>query len=335
MLELFENEKEVGSPSGSNFVTTTLSGNFTTKLKTWVDKALRDYKSNIDLNKSIALIAQSNNLSDDQIQRIIEEVNTQVYLDEYAKTKNQGDRDVEFNIASLPKVKNLTGTDMGKPSKQTTTAPGDGGEKPNMAKKASLADSLNFTNYSPYKTAGLSAEKKISHSDILSKDISEKIASSEAEYSVASKELLTDVNALANALIKYAQLNEDYQEIFSNVCKEASFMKSNQILIKEAVTQLSFQMKENRSLPKNFDMSLNLVDANFKEAKLSLGEHSLIKEASDGSSNKPLPTIVTNKGAIKDYKQLIALVNKIKKGQENITSKQAMHDKAQKILQRK
>ena len=71
-------------------------------IKTAVDNYVRYGK---DLNDTIRSIAEKNKLNDDQIQRVVEGANNQVYLIIYEKGKGNLDRKVKFELASLPKVK--------------------------------------------------------------------------------------------------------------------------------------------------------------------------------------------------------------------------------------
>jgi hypothetical protein len=327
---MLEDDATVGVP-GTNAVSSDDNENFTNNLKKWTNKVVNDYsRYKVELNKNIASIAQANNLNNDQIQRLIEEVNTQIYLIEYNKNRNKLDRDVDFDIASLQTVKDLIGNDT-KANREVQDDPTKEGEKADMNKKASAGgeDSLNFLNYTAYDTCGLSEDKKISKRDLLERMIIPKLASEQQEYEHDFREFTTDVYTMADALVKMAQLNVDVQDVFSTVCKEASLHKETQLFVKKAVEQRVNQLKENHKLPDKFACDIELVDGLTKEAKLSLGKHSLIKEANN--SNKKLPTVVTDKKLIRDYNDLIDLAVSIHKRQNKISQP----NKTQKILQAK
>jgi LysM repeat protein len=322
MLDMFDRNLEdfqTVSVPGTNFVDTAESGDFTQKLNQWVRKVVNDVtKYKVDVNKDIAIIAQQNNLNNDQIQRIIEEVNTQIYLIEYNKQRNNVERDVDFQIADLQKIKDAAGNDI-KANREAVRDAKTEGEKADMPKKASLendGDPLNFLNYTAYETCGLAEDKKITERELIQRGLEQKLASEDDEYAKECERLAIDVDSVAEALIKYARLSLDHQEIFSTMCKEANLSKSAQILIKSSVADRLTCMKENREIADKFACDIELVDGMVKEAKLSLGKHSLIKEASDTSSNKSLPTVPTNRKLIKSYKDLISLAQNIQEQQE-------------------
>ena len=334
MLEMLEDQREVGTDVGVNS-STGEDMNFVGNLKRWTQKVINDYlKHGININKNIASIAQQNNLNNEQIQRIVEEVNTQVYLVEYGKTKNRTTRDVEFEIGNMQDIKNLLGNDV----RANLEAPHDpeNPEEPTMKKKASLedeGDKLNFLNYSPYDTFGLAEDKSISMEKIAKRELEGKVAQTTKEFNKVAMDFGTDIYCMADALIKFARLNEDHQSIFEKVAKESELKKSTQSLIKKAMAQKIEQLKKAKVVSPNFNCDLELVDGFTKEAKLTLGKYSLIKEAGDNSSNKPLPTVITDKKLIKGYKDLINLASDIKKAQDEVIQKQNEKLFAEKQLQ--
>jgi hypothetical protein len=338
MIDMLEKELEdnqtVGLP-GTSLVDTHDTSDFPERLKQWVRKVVNDFtKYNTDLNRNIAIIAQQNNLNNDQISRIVEEVNTQVYLILYNKHRGSPERDVDFDIASLQKIKDLVGNDV-KANKEVVRDSKTEGEKSTMPKQASIfsegGDSLNFLNYSPYDTGSLAPAKQRSERENIQAQVKEKLDKMASEVDKDIKVLTDSVDSMATAFVKYASLNQDVQSIFSSMCKDGSITKTTQLLIKDAISSTIETLKDTRQLPSKFAMDIELVDGLEKEASFSLGEYSLIKNAT--SSNRSLPTVVTNRKIIHDCKDLVSLAKNIQEQQESLTKKLEKKNKVQKMLQ--
>lgn len=83
-------------------------GDFKSQLEKFTSDITSEHiRTNADLNASIADVAKKHNLNPDQIQRIIEEVNTSVHLYYYNKQKNNDVRDVRFPIARKDTINEL------------------------------------------------------------------------------------------------------------------------------------------------------------------------------------------------------------------------------------
>ena len=326
-MSLFHNltgdEIEVGVDS--NVANTRGIVNFDEKIKGFKNKVLTDYERyNIDVNKSIAIIAKNNHLNNDQIQRIIEEVNTQIYLMEYNKSKNNTERNVEFEIANITKIKDLLDNNS-IANQEVKDVPGDKGDA-EMDKKASADSELSFLNYSPYKFSGMSVNSKYTESILEERKILNKLASAERESDRALEALVSSSETLSHSLIKYASMNRDCQSIFEDICHEAKMKKSTQLLIKEAMNKNIGFLKEARKLPNDFTVELKLVDFEDKNYNnFSLGEYSLNKKASE-----EIPTIEVNRQTVKGLKSLVELANKIVEKEEeykNTSEKVANYNK--------
>jgi hypothetical protein len=133
---------------------------FANKVPVYRDAVVNDYfRYNTDLNQSIAKIAVKDNLNDDQIQRIIEEVNNQVYLIKYNQMKSSPDREVEFNLASLPQIKDcFKSTDLISNKAAEQNSNGESIEKKAGWSDGGKEDKINFLNYNAYDTVSLSVE---------------------------------------------------------------------------------------------------------------------------------------------------------------------------------
>ncbi len=337
LFDMLTKEQEIGPDTPYSPVSKDYSGNFQAQLKQWKNRVINDYdRYKIDVNKAIAQIAEQNNLNNDQIQRLVEEVNTQIYLIEYNKLKDKTSREVDFDIASVQKIKDM----MSNGAKANTEKPNDPetkGEKETMKKEASSGSSgekLNFLNHTSYDMAGFVEEKRITKRQIYEEKLAEKITKELAEFNKLAHEQRSDVDCVAEALVKYAQLHQDTNEIFENVCKGAGLLKKNQLLIKEAVEKKINTLKEFKKVANNFEISLSLVDGTSPKSELSLGDYSLIKEAKEGSSNG-MPQVITDKKLIKGYSSLIELATKIQERQEELDKKVPKKQQLEKMLQPK
>lgn len=335
MLEMLEDGKEYSQGAS---VSAKGGAGFTTSLTQWTTKVVSDFlRYRTDLNMAIAKIAQANNLNNEQIQRIIEEVNTQVYLTEYNRQRSSFNRAVEFEVASLQKIKDLMGNDT-KANTETPVDPATKWEKPRMAKKASVeptsgGDKLNFFNYTSHEMSNLSEDKKMSKRTLIEREVTEKLAAAQESYDRSVRNFTTDVYCLADAFVQLERKGGSTQATFEIMCKEAALTKKQQLMVKEAVEQRAAQLKARRELPEMFSCELQLVEGQAKVAKLSLGEHSLIKTASPLSSNKLLPTIITDKAVFRDIASFIKVASSIKEQQECLVKSCHRQKKLQKMLQ--
>lgn len=324
-------ETEVGVETNSeNRVTTEGASNFDRRIGEFKNKVINDYtKYNVDLNKTIANIAKNSHLNNEQIKRIVEEVNTELYLIEYNKKRTTSVRDVDFEIASLPKVKDLLGPkDVA--NKDTAVDPETQNEDHTMDKSASAKETIDAFTYSPnYESVDLSIKSRYTENDIKKKRMNEKISAETKDgYSHLSK-VANLSETMADGLIKYANLNEDYQQIFEDVCHDANMLKRTQLLIKEAFTKNVNHLKEMSKIAKEFPDELKFVNVDDEDYnKYSLGKHSLNKRASE-----EIPNVVVNKQAIKGYKNLVEIANKIMEEEQKYRESQVSLDGYKEELQ--
>jgi hypothetical protein len=310
------------------------SSDFSRKLQAYKDIIVSEYlKFNIDLNRAIAKIAEKNNLNDDQIQRIVEEVNNQVYLVKYNRMKNSPDRDVEFDIASVPKIKEIIGKGEAKKSAYVSGEKSANNADGSLEKKASwetdeATEKLNFLNYSTHEFAGLSPEIVRSKDSLLAEKIASVIKFKEKAFKDATEKIAADTYSVAEAFIKYDRFGLDTQNIFEEVCKEANIVKADQLMFKNAVIQKVAQMKEYKQLPQEYDLKLELCECEKTANEFSLGKYSFIKEATETTqSNKNVPVVTTDRKVIKNVNDLISMAKNIQKDKDD-TKKQVEELKA-------
>lgn len=302
-------------------------GAYMAKITTLKDKVIKNfYQRGINLNETIASIASEESLNHDQLSRLIEEVNCDVYLEEYGKTKNKSVRDVKFDVASMTKVKDLMNPQDSQDLEKTQNDPKlkrmQGGNK-GMMKKAFTenfeGDSLNAFNYTAFETCGLApeADKDIDPNSFKVKKIANAIDELDRDIEKIAKELVEDYSILANSLIKVAQHNGDAQGLFETICKDAQFAQNYQEAVIDLFAEKVANYKELGYIAPCANIELSEVRDLTPSRDFSLGEHSLYKKAAES-----VPVVVTNKGVVKDVNNLIALANKIENNQKKLQDKQ-------------
>ena len=327
-LDARELENAAPATNGADYVAPSKAkGAYMAKITALKDNVIRNfYQRKIGLNESIANIAAQECLNHDQLSRLIEEVNCDVYLEEYAKTKNNSVRDVKFEIASMTKVKDLMSPQDSQDLEKTQDDPRlkkvKGGNT-GMMKKAFTenfeGDSLNAFNYTAFETCGLApeADKDIDPKIFEQRKIAREIEALDREIDKTARELCEDYSTLANSLVKIAQHNGDVQGVFENICKQAQLELNYQEGVRDLFNEKVANYKELGYIAPSADMHLYLVDDLTPERDFSLGAYSLYKKAS-----QEVPTVVTNKGIIRDVNNLVELANKIESKQKKL---QAVH----------
>jgi hypothetical protein len=299
---------------------------FANKVPVYRDAVVNDYfRYNTDLNQSIAKIAVKDNLNDDQIQRIIEEVNNQVYLIKYNQMKSSPDREVEFNLASLPQIKDcFKSTDLISNKAAEQNSNGESIEKKAGWSDGGKEDKINFLNYNAYDTVSLSVEM-CSKEQIEKKANEKKMERLNKECSESLKKCAGEFYEIADAMIKLDRHNMDTQDIFAQLCKQANLMKLDQLTIKNAITQKVAQLKDYRKISDGYDFNVDLVNIEKAANEFSLGEYSFLDKQVKTASNSDMPIIVTDGNrVIKNVSDLVKLAMDAKQNQ--LKAKSAYND---------
>ena len=289
-----------------------LSSGFARELTSYRDKVVNDYvKHNMDLNKSIANLAKSKNFNDDQIQRVIEEVNNQVYLIEYSKLKEQPERNVTFDIAMLPKIKSIMDGSYKEPennngsSLQKTASECGSFEK--IASDETQGDMRNLFNSYNVHSCSLRFETGEDESKIYLQKIAKNIVEEDARLEKMAKEMDNGLNSLGMAMIKYTQLGLDANSIFNQIGKEAGLSDRDMELVKIATETRLENLKQTTPMPEGFKVDLNIEKVANED--FSLGKFSMVKTAS--ASNRYVPTIIVDKVSIKGMNELVKLASDV------------------------
>lgn len=306
-----------------------LSSDFSRKLLVYRKEIVNNYtKAHTDLSKLIAQVAKKNNLNKDQISRIIEEVNNQVYLIEYDKLKNSVDKDVEFTIATLPSVlffmKN-TEKENKKPEKVAFSP-----ENFSFEKVASYAEPNPFSGAYGHKFGDLSVAGP-SKSEILLKKIANKITSDEDNLEKISTEINAKAVEISESLVQFEKMGYSANEILNTVAKDAGFDENEYNLIKAASEDRVAGLIENKVLPSNFKINfeMNFEKTAATKTRLSLGKYSLAEK----TASINLPRIcLSNNRPIRGYNDLLKIAEELhvlkddflKKNEELVSEKEKL-----------
>ena len=231
---------------------------FVAELPGMIQKVASDFmRYNTPLNQSIAKIAADNNYTDEQIQRICEESNNQVYMAKYAAFKGNPERDVRFDLASTAGVRSLMH------------------EKTAMEKTASVRKS-NF-EYVDKNAFSLSAAAETPMHKIAANKASALINKLDKENRKYANSLTEDMTKIAQTLISQTLLGNDPQPIFTHMCKEAQWSDGMMDICREAVTHNVACMQNDGSVSSEFSIDLT----NYKQGEnFSVGSYGFQKEAS-------------------------------------------------------
>jgi hypothetical protein len=190
-------------------------------------------------------------------------------------------------------------------------------------------DKRNFLNFSAYDTVGLAPDKITpkEHAE-LKKTAAEKI---ELEKQTRDNLLKFAESAytLADAFIKYDRANTDVQSIFSNMCKEGSVAKHDQVIIKKAMAHKITQMKEYKMLPDDYQLELALVDHGETDS-FSLGNFGFAKKAAQSPSNASVPVVVTDTNKVlRSVQDLVDVAKNMQKQQDKVRKLQTKTPKSE------
>lgn len=319
--------------SDGSFDTTGLkaaSGDFTHKLDVYKRTIVDEYlKYNIDLNKSIAKIAKKDNLNDDQIQRIVEEVNNQVYLILYNRMHNSSDRNVEFDLASAKKIKDeISGKTSPAVEEETKAANFNYGRT--MEKTASwgnAGDKPNMFNHVSYDFTGIGPDARRSKENIELEKTAYELQKVNTDIQKYTEKAASSAYIVADALIQYSRHGLDAQNIYEEICKTAQCNIVDQKMIQGAVQQKIAQLQECRKLPKEYSVKLNMVNTQKEASEFSLQQYSFMKEAAfSTASNQNVPIVVTDETTIRSLNDLVKQINNISENTKSAKSSMKQKD---------
>lgn len=271
-----------------------LSGDFSRKLLKYRDMVVSEYlKYKISLNNSISKIAKQENLNDDQIQRIVEEVNNQIYLTKYEKLKGSVDREVEFDIASVKGVRECIKGHCAKEdleqedkkeyseSKTSSKVAFESVKSDSMEKVASTDNRDIFNGMLSHSFGDLSVNTKYTRDEFMLGKIASAVEEKECELNKIAKEIKHHTNELSEVFVHAERLGSDVSEIMSTIIKSAELNDKEVNLVKEAIVEKIATLKDRETIPSDFLVNFDNVSIDKKASELfTLGKFSLIKTAS-------------------------------------------------------
>ena len=299
---------------------------FLNNRQTWVNQVIEGYtKYNTDPNVSISKIAQTYSLNDEQTKRIVEDANVGIYLQKYAQTKGNSVRRVIFPIADLDKIKQSVVSVVKTASSPTVS------EETTFNKVAStIGQPMNFDlgdNYIPnaYNSSPsyepslweVGAPEKTA-CEIMKRKLTTKLQQTRQEKTALIRGILQKIAFVGDALIYHERAGQSAQDLLDKLAHEENFVNRDQLpIIKYTMSKIA-SLKEDRKLPGNFNMSLNISSE--KNEPFSLGRHSLNKKA-----NNDIVVKVQHLPEGTDYEKLVQVVRKLQgelHGGENGESKE-------------
>jgi NTP pyrophosphatase (non-canonical NTP hydrolase) len=239
--------------------------------------------------------------------------------------KSSPDREVEFNLASLPQIKDcFKSTDLISNKAAEQNSNGESIEKKAGWSDGGKEDKINFLNYNAYDTVSLSVEM-CSKEQIEKKANEKKMERLNKECSESLKKCAGEFYEIADAMNKLDRHNMDTQDIFAQLCKQANLMKLDKLTIKNAITQKVAQLKDYRKISDGYDFNVDLVNIEKAANEFSLGEYSFLDKQVKTASNSDMPIIVTDGNrVIKNVSDLVKLAMDAKQNQ--LKAKSAYND---------
>lgn len=340
LIDLFKNMEALQNSTISTFsLPSKAKGPYAKTLAEMKNIVIDKYKQGVGLNEAIAQIATDRNLNQEQIKRLLEEANQEVYLIEYSKLKHKVVRDVKFEIASLSKIKDLMNP---QDSKRIEQGGGNGVSKPfgvkdkpaGMAKRAFTEQSspvkFDCFNYSAYETAGLmpDAYKDIDPLQFAREKIAREINAIDKDIEKTASEVCESYNKLASDFLEIGKQegNTVMRNAYIQMCKEASFDLGKQKALTDIFDDKLKMAKKAGYINPCEELSLDLVvDYSKPNERFDLGKYSLSKIAEED-----VVVVSPNKTTMKSVHNLVKMANKIEKEQDELNRHKHKKEKIRK-----
>ena len=258
------------------------------------------------LNEEIARLAKKESLNRIQIQRLVEETNTQSFITRYKAVSDNRDRRVVYELADTKKILEYMGDDA--PPAVTN---------PNFPN--------GFIESRPDEPISLNkvASEQIDFSKPLptAEDLRYKEYLLQKEAKENSRLYKTCVNRIGNTLIHNERINKNANVILNTIIADAGLnKKATSDIIESANRGVNF-LKEASRLPASFTLELS-VDPIEKEASSLFGEYSLLEKTASDSYQTPKVTAgdyaSTYEDILKIAKDLQSSLKKINQYTEGI-----------------
>ena len=260
----------------------------------------------VSLNESIAKIASENDYTDEQIQRICEESNNQVYMAKYASYKGNLERDVRFELATVSKVKEVR----------------DG----KMEKKASFIEADTPLDRLESTFFDIAPEKDVTIHKIAADKTVRLMNKLAAEKTALSNSITEDVNCIAQTLISQEMLGNSANEVFRNLCKFANLSEGMMDICKMAVEENIDRLKEARQLPESFNVELSKFQ---QDKNFSVGSYGFAKQASAPA----FISIITENGTpVTEFDSLVKIASRATSCAAELAKKQDLANKIDSVF---
>ena len=341
LIDLFKNMEALQNSTISTFsLPSKAKGPYAKTLAEMKNIVIDKYKQGVGLNEAIAQIATDRNLNQEQIKRLLEEANQEVYLIEYNKLKNKVVRDVKFEIASLSKIKDLMNP---QDSKKIEQEGGNGmSDKPfgvknkpaGMAKRAFSEENspvkFDCFNYSAYETGSLmpGAYKNIDPLQFTRDKIAREINAIDKSIEKIASDICESYNKLASDFLEIGKQegNTVMRNAYIQMCKEASFSLGKQKALTDIFDDKLKMAKQAGYINPCEELSLDLiVDYAKPNERFDLGKYSLSKIAEED-----VVVISPNKTTMKSVHNLVKMANRIEKEQDELKHEKQKKEKIRK-----
>lgn len=275
------------------------------KIMSLTETVTERFMTGEDLNEAIASVAKSDpSINRLMLQRLVEESNTIAYNKRYDQVKPQKDRRIHFELAELGKVLEHMGDQAPAEMINPNLAKGPKGDgEMQKSAKYELAPV-----HRPHKAVRERFETQ------LEKTASYDKIKQNQQLEARKKYIDSSLFKIANCLVQSEKLYKNANYVFNTMVDHLEWPEQLcDQLAKKASDVAEFAVKTRRARP-NFALHLQ-VDSHVKEAKFFLGEHSLLKTASEEHVKqiKVAPT-----SDVSTYQQLIELAKKVKAEQANV-----------------
>jgi len=299
---------------------------FATALEGYVNEISKNYKDGMDLTQEVSKIAEREDLSENEIDRLVQSVNMKIYQKVFENTKGQDNREVKFPIAKSREVKRILGMSKKEDtdSNESEELPGDKTEK--VASEKETMETLLIKSAESKREFGYSsAEIKNGYRDFLMEKISENLNNDIEDREHIEKNIIDNSGALGVAFAKYASHKLDHQKIFDKMCFRSGLRKSGQQIVKKSFERARGEFKLEKKA------SINFVDIEGVE-DFSLGLHSISKVADEEVAS--LPDVVDKKNKIRDFEDLVNLAVKIQEDEKTLNDINEKIETKKKIVEK-
>lgn len=299
------------SLNGNQELEDNMNSPFLRSRNNWVKEASEGYtKYNTSPNVTISKIASANNLNSEQIQRLVEETNVDIYLNKYATTRGQKVRRVDFELADARKI-------QPKGECEKTALSTYGGSTMILEKVASESETNIGSTYDAFSDsretyAPIWGDINKVAATAIKKRIETKISDSAKEKLSAVHSIIEKVANVANALIYNERASAGAQELLEKLASDPEVNYDINVVtaIINKTASMVADMKHFGRLPSNFDVVLTAPIK--KKASKNLGIHSMQKQE---SIEKTAEEYVVSAKSLPDrvsYEKLVALARQLK-----------------------